>query len=506
MYRVCLSFLALLICCAIADAEVLELEGTVKTVDATARTITIERKTPKGTKTLELEVTKKAGDLTSVKAGDSISFSYDPDLELVTKLGDGATNDTRTKADSGSCIWTIAVSDSGDVELRVENVATSKPTKSDEKAISRKKGTDGVWECSYVFTSPDVLDAFDYVKGVSVNMQTATARMAPPAKGELASLNLRGRLNLPFTLRGEVLGTDKEGGFGVNVIGGSGTSTLHHFTMQLQNINLEKETAEVAFFLREMNVANQQWSKTETVFNEPIRFVEPWSKAVRLPVANRKHEAMYNVTFAVGRSPVDFRRISLRGVCSPLFGILLDEQDGAVFAKKVFPEGIAVRAGLKDGDVISSINGKNPASMIEATKLLADTGFDQDCVLNVERGNEKKQLTMMERWDRPPLTADTKTQGEGTEHSPITGTFNVQWTEPSGNKGTTRYEFRGDGRFLRAGQEAGEWKRKGEEVELRFADPTRGVAVIRTRSPDSFEGTHTKADGTKSTWKGKKAK
>jgi hypothetical protein len=71
---------------AVAFAEVLELEGTVEAVDLKARTITIEREAAKGTKTLELEVTKKAGNLSSVKAGDSISFSYDPDLELVTKI------------------------------------------------------------------------------------------------------------------------------------------------------------------------------------------------------------------------------------------------------------------------------------------------------------------------------------------------------------------------------------------------------------------------------------
>jgi DNA polymerase II large subunit len=71
---------------AVVHAEVLELDGTVKAVDATARTIRVERKNPKGTKTLELQVTKKAGDLSGVKAGDSISFSYDPDLEVVTRI------------------------------------------------------------------------------------------------------------------------------------------------------------------------------------------------------------------------------------------------------------------------------------------------------------------------------------------------------------------------------------------------------------------------------------
>ena len=72
-----------------AHAEVIDLEGTVKAVDASARTITIERTTPKGTKTLELEVTKKAGDLGTVEVGDTISLSYDPDLEVVTKLAPG---------------------------------------------------------------------------------------------------------------------------------------------------------------------------------------------------------------------------------------------------------------------------------------------------------------------------------------------------------------------------------------------------------------------------------
>lgn len=78
---------------AVSFAEVIDLEGTVKAVDVSARTITIERKTAKGTKTLELEVTKKAGDLSSVEAGDSISFSYDPDLEIVTKIGNEADHD-----------------------------------------------------------------------------------------------------------------------------------------------------------------------------------------------------------------------------------------------------------------------------------------------------------------------------------------------------------------------------------------------------------------------------
>lgn len=85
-------------------AEVIELEGTVKSVDAATRVITIERKTPSGTKTLELEVTKKAGDIASLNPGDEITFNYDPDLELVTRIGDGngKTTQPQEAADKAS--------------------------------------------------------------------------------------------------------------------------------------------------------------------------------------------------------------------------------------------------------------------------------------------------------------------------------------------------------------------------------------------------------------------
>ena len=64
-FTCCGLFLLVALLATSAHAEVLELEGTVKSVDAAARTLSVERKTPKGTKTLELEVTKKAGKKTA---------------------------------------------------------------------------------------------------------------------------------------------------------------------------------------------------------------------------------------------------------------------------------------------------------------------------------------------------------------------------------------------------------------------------------------------------------
>jgi len=64
--------------CVTAHAEVLELEGTVKSVDKDARTISVVRKTAQGEKTLELEVAKKACTFSEVEEGGSVAFSYDP--------------------------------------------------------------------------------------------------------------------------------------------------------------------------------------------------------------------------------------------------------------------------------------------------------------------------------------------------------------------------------------------------------------------------------------------
>lgn len=84
----------------IAHAEVLELEGTVKSIDAASRSITITRKTPKGEKVLELEIAKNAGDISGFKEGDAVAFAYNPDVDVISKIekamGDDAKADLKT--------------------------------------------------------------------------------------------------------------------------------------------------------------------------------------------------------------------------------------------------------------------------------------------------------------------------------------------------------------------------------------------------------------------------
>jgi len=90
---------------SVANAEVLELEGTIKAIDAEARSVTIVRKTPKGEKELELEVAKNAGDLAGLKAGDRVSFAYNPDVDIISKIEKGLSEEAAATLKELEGVW-----------------------------------------------------------------------------------------------------------------------------------------------------------------------------------------------------------------------------------------------------------------------------------------------------------------------------------------------------------------------------------------------------------------
>jgi len=88
-----------------AHAEIIELEGTVKSIDQDARAISITRKTPKGEKLLELEVAKNAGDISGFKEGDRVNFAYNPDAEILTKIEKGLSEDGKRVLKELEGLW-----------------------------------------------------------------------------------------------------------------------------------------------------------------------------------------------------------------------------------------------------------------------------------------------------------------------------------------------------------------------------------------------------------------
>jgi len=76
-------------CCVVAvtaSADVIEIDATVKAVDAKARTITVARKTAKDERIETLDVAQKAGDISELAEGQAVSITYDPELGIVAKV------------------------------------------------------------------------------------------------------------------------------------------------------------------------------------------------------------------------------------------------------------------------------------------------------------------------------------------------------------------------------------------------------------------------------------
>ena len=76
-------------CCVVAvtaSADVIEIDVTVKAVDAKARKITVARNTAKGERVKTLDVARKAGEITELTEGQAVSITYDPELGIVAKV------------------------------------------------------------------------------------------------------------------------------------------------------------------------------------------------------------------------------------------------------------------------------------------------------------------------------------------------------------------------------------------------------------------------------------
>ena len=463
----------LILCVAVASlpltllhAEVIELEGTVKAVDAEDRSITIERKTAKGTKALELEVAKKAGNLASVKVGDTISFGYDPDLEIVTKIGGGGAKEEVAEKLPQLVRLQVAVTSTGDVAVTTAPSEAVRQ-KAAGSGISRTKQADGTWDCTYEFSSPQVLEAFDFLKNASFDSKTSALRLSGKGERDLASISMRGRLTTPFSFECEGYPRGQNGSFGVNMMGGDADRVMH-ITVQVKEIDRD-DKIEVAVFLREMNMATQQWSdKSNTLLMEPVRRDQKVEKRVRLPVPNQERKYAFNL-FVVS-ADASLQSMRYRGQCSPVFGMQLQPQGDTVFVRQVQPNTVAAQAGVKDGDVVSAINGKKPSSVQEAMEFLALNSFGETCTLSVERGAEKKDIRLKASWDQPGSGSISESKKGGLSDR-LKGT---KWI----NTNNVTFEWTNDGRLLHRGNER-QWKPSGDNrVEVVFGKDHVDVIVF----------------------------
>lgn len=382
--------------CGIGAAEVIELEGTVKAVDAAARTITIERKTAKGAKTLELEVNRKAGDLSSVTVGDNISLSYDPDLELVTRLGSDPRPKTTSDAkENTACRLRVTISDTGEVTVGLGRPPDASAGDAG-RAVTRTEIGDGSWKLQYGFGAANVLETYGWRKNVSVdeNAHSLVMKPGPSDKGDYLSAGLapRGRFRVPITVEIDTTSLDGASMLRLELSGGNVNAHGQHLFF-LRSEDGFRKTALV-------EASTGQGENTTKHFSASVQLREPFEKSFRLPIPNVKNKDVYSVLLgAFYKGALRISRLSIQGHMVPTFGIGLDQQGGTIFAKQIIVGGLAERAGLMEGDVIHSINGDHPSTVADTMEKMMAVGFGKELTLAVRRGSEQKTFTLKAEWE-----------------------------------------------------------------------------------------------------------
>jgi hypothetical protein len=385
-----------------ANAEVLELEGRVKSIDRDARTISVVRKTAKGEKTLELEVAKKAGDLSEVEEGDSVSFSYDPDLELITKIAEEGGQPAEKTPGQKACRIRISISDTGEASVVAEPVEIA----SQGGKAQREDLSDGVWRFTHFFANAKDLKMFDSTFGKPLNAEVDSSKQRlvlspkkmPGDDNPKAALIYPLRLRVPFEIELDVSTTAKQSWPFMQIFAMPRGLEMERPVFNFRTKSALKDDLWFEAWTGKMGAKEQNHLVPAT----QIDLKEKWEKQFRLAVPNIKSKDFYTLTIGALGPPADktfIHRISITGFPVPVFGMQLEQKGDVVFVNKVIPNTVAARAEAKVGDVIVAINGSKPDSSVAAVELLAETGFGDTCQIALKRGNDDISLVLKPEWD-----------------------------------------------------------------------------------------------------------
>ena len=331
-----------------------------------------------------------------MKAGDKISFSYDPDLEVVTKFSGGkGAEDPGAPSEKKLLRFTVSISETGEASM-----ALSQPTKTEgdddnKSGVVRTKQDDGSWIQSFRFDQPQTMAALTFARNVSVDDGFLVMKPGKSDKGDYLSSGFspRGRLRVPLRVDVDVESMRGNALLRMELNGGSVAYNANQLFFLYNNDGLSKEMF--------VEASTGQGEKAELrLKKETVRLGEAWEKSFRLPIPNAKNNDVYGLLIgAFNQCEVKVRRITITGQPIPLFGMGVDAQGPSVFVKMIVPNSLAKKAGIQEGDVVVTINGNEPKSTADALERMASVGFEQPCEIVVSRGSEKKTFTMKASWD-----------------------------------------------------------------------------------------------------------
>ncbi|NLS97493.1 MAG: PDZ domain-containing protein [Planctomycetaceae bacterium] len=408
-----LSSLATLACLLTAHAfaaDVASVQCTIKSVDPLTRSVTVAYTVGTAEKSITLDVSRKAeitlngekADLGALGPGMKATVEYDRALEIVTKI-----QSTGSRLMMGQMVYrlTLSLSEFGDGKFRIEK--TSYPAVDDFAGeaftLSRlprtkaTKGQDGVVRLVHDFSDPDDLSVLALqVKNVSLQRDTKVAVFTPrsepndPQGPRRATFPYSKRLRPPLSVIADVV---EYGG------GQFGFQVFHHTVGGLQCRFWSDKGRDGPFTVQVAWVEGQKQTVTDLCDEMTVSLKQPYEQQFRLPLPNARITDAFLVHLHIGVKvdvpPTTVSRLEVRGRVAPMLGVGLDEKQGVVFVKTVFPNGLGQQAGIQQGDVILAINAKQPTTLVEAMNLLSLLPIGEKAVINIQRGDKTMERSVL---------------------------------------------------------------------------------------------------------------
>lgn len=141
--------------------------------------------------------------------------------------------------------------------------------------------------------------------------------------------------------------------------------------------------------------------KTEDLFvEENIKLDKPWKKSFRFPGPNMKINNRFSFLINYGfeknlernTKPLVITRMEFLAKFFPMIGLVFNEKDSIVFAKSLVEGRPAKKAGLQEGDVIKSINGREIKKMMDAVNIIGETAIGDEISIKIERRGEMLEI------------------------------------------------------------------------------------------------------------------
>ncbi len=388
-------------------AEV-KVEGVLKGVDAKARSLTVERTTATGKKELSLEVAEEAGDISSLKVGGEVSLIYDSTLELVTKIPAPVVNGAGARpgkvTDKQVCRVTLHVASDGTSSGRIES-APDEPASDDGIGVP-KKVAEGLWQVVHTF--PNEASCKPYRRLLERNMMNYStlhkALVLPPAEmiNGWATLSFPCLLRLPVTVVADVEAVGKNAQVAV-ALHGRPTPTSIQKSIEAKVVTEDGfRTNEFTGLFNTRNFRQSPMPSTEEVFVE--RGVSLGKGAAyqgkRDPTMDFGPTSQWSATCSSVIGPekrwqgVRVKRFEVKARLAPVLGVQMEEDSDGVFVVQVVPDALASKAGLKAGDRVVSVGGKQVSGLARTMQLLQVTEFGDTWDLEIVRDGSKKTFSI----------------------------------------------------------------------------------------------------------------